>query len=132
MTDLTYRQACAQIDDLKARIDNLGASKQTMADLIAQLGRENADLIAENGYLRDQVESLVVSENNLFEKQRRAAARVEAAVRAALSGAPKLTLEQTNEIVGLLLLNTETPKAAWIEEPAASSGSATESTPTTR
>jgi hypothetical protein len=89
MTDLTYRQACAQIDDLKARIDNL----------------------------RDQVESLVVSENNLFEKQRRAAARVEAAVRAALSGAPKLTLEQTNEIVGLLLLNTETPKAAWIEEP---------------
>ena len=118
MTDLTYRQACAKIDDLKARIDNLGASKQTMADLVAQLGRENADLMAENGYLRDQVESLVVSENNLFEKQRRAAARVEAAVRATLSGAPKLTLEQTNEIVGLLLLNTETPKAAWIEEPA--------------
>ena len=123
MTDLTYRQACAQIDDLKARIDNLGASKQTMADLVAQLGRENADLIAENGHLRDQVESLVVSENNLFEKQRRAAARVEAAVRATLSGAPKLTLEQTNEIVGLLLLNTETPKAAWIEEPAASAKS---------
>ena len=118
MTDLTYRQACAKIDDLKARIDNLGASKQTMADLVAQLGRENADLMAENGYLRDQVESLVVSENNLFEKQRRAAAHVEAAVRAALTGAPKLTREQTNQIVGLLLLNTEAPKAAWIEEPA--------------
>ena len=58
MTDLTYRQACAKIDDLKARIDNLGASKQTMADLIAQLGRENADLIAENGYLRAQVDEL--------------------------------------------------------------------------
>lgn len=59
-----------------------------------------------------------MSENKLFEKQQRAAARVDAAVRAALSGAPKLTLAQTNEIVGLLLLNTETPKAAWIEEPA--------------
>ena len=58
MTDLTYRQACAQIDNLKARIDNLGASKQTMADLVAQLGRENADLIAENCYLRDQVDEL--------------------------------------------------------------------------
>lgn len=60
-----------------------------------------------------------MSENNLFEKQRATAARVDAAVRAAFSGAPKLTLAQTNEIVGLLLLNTETPKAAWIEEPAA-------------
>ena len=57
-------------------------------------------------------------ENNLLERQRAAAAHVEAAVRAALTGAPKLTREQTNQIVGLLLLNTEAPKAAWIEVPA--------------
>ena len=56
--------------------------------------------------------------NNSLERQQGAAARVEAAVRAALVGAPKLTREQTNQIVGLLLLNTEAPKAAWIEVPA--------------
>ena len=65
MTDQTYRQACAQIDDLKAQLDNLGASKQTMADLIAQLGRENADLTAMNGYLRDRVDELTQQRNEL-------------------------------------------------------------------
>ncbi len=54
--------------------------------------------------------------NNQVEQQRAAAVRVEAAVLAALKGAPKLTREQANNIVGLLLVNSESPKAAWVEE----------------
>ena len=56
------------------------------------------------------------SAHSQLEKQQAAADKAEAAIRLALADAPKLTPQQANNIVGLLLVNTEPPKAGWVEE----------------
>lgn len=50
-------------------------------------------------------------------RQELAAARIETAVTRALTDAPKLSRDQANAIVALLMSNTEPPQAGWIENP---------------